>query len=206
MGKYSEYEHQFKMSTGVVVWLCWGALALVALWMGGSMVLITKRIKLHHAEAIYLKSSIARRRAVSQEMKAAVVVKKKHIDLNLLRQLALKAAIQSMELRLRSAYPHLSEDFILKLDVLLRSVDEHESIQNLERIEELVLLHNQSFIDDLSRENGALSRQELLICTLLQLGLNNDELVALTGKSQEALSMAKLRLKRKLKGNQHWWA
>jgi hypothetical protein len=187
------------------IWLWWGSSVFVALWMGASLLLIIKGIKLREAEWTHLEDSIDRGQSVTLEMKAAVGLKLKQIQLNLMRLLALKVAIHALELQLRSSYLHLSFPFREQLDTLLRNVKEHESIRNMEQLEELLLVHNQSFIEELICENKTLSQQELFMCTLLHAGLNNDELAALTGKSQEALGMAKLRLKRKLKGKPYGW-
>jgi hypothetical protein len=187
------------------IWLWWGSSVFVALWMGASLLLIIKGIKLREAEWTHLEDSIVRGQSVTLEMKAAVGLKLKQIQLNLMRLLALKVAIHALELQLRSSYLHLSFPFREQLDTLLRNVKEHESIRNMEQLEELLLVHNQSFIEELICENKTLSQQELFMCTLLHTGLNNDELAALTGKSQEALGMAKLRLKRKLKDKPYGW-
>jgi hypothetical protein len=193
------------MSMGLGLWMWWGSSVLLALWMGASLLLIRKAIKRHEVEWTHLENSVSRGQSVTHEMKTAVGLKLKQIQLNLMRLLVLKVALHALELQLRSSYLHLSFPFREQLDTLLGDVKDHESIRNMEQLEGLLLVHNQSFIEELLCENKSLSQHELFICTLLHAGLNNDELAALTGKSQEALGMAKLRLKRKLKGKPYGW-
>lgn len=131
----------------------------------------------------------------NESLKHQVIENEKKMALASMKNIQKDALIDLITKNLPQSDPSLNSNELEEIQQSLKSIQDHKGLQNFEYHFERLYI---GFFEKLQAQFPKLTANERRLCAFLKLQMNTKEIAAVTGQSNRAIEMSRIRLRKKI--------